>query len=201
LRLEAGPPGGSVVGSCVGAGMDDSDDFPVSDEDREAAVERLRVANAQGRMDLTELIVRSRSIAEATTRGELVSITSVLAEQSSHPPALRPDHHWTVAVFGDVTRSGSWRAQDKLTPISLFGDVDLDFRQARVTGGEVEVTAVTPFGDIDALVPHGVEVEVTGFTLFGSKRIDAESAAPMEAGPTVRVRAFTLFGSVKVRSV
>ena len=184
-----------------GVGMDDSDDFPVSGEDRETAVERLRVANGQGRMDLTELTMRRRAIAEATTRGELASITSVLAEQSSHRPALRPHRNWTVAAFGDVTESGSWRAQNKLTPISVFGDVELDFRQARVTGDEVEITAVTPFGNIDVLVPHGVEVDVSGFTLFGTKKVERQPVAPIESGPTVRLRAFTLFGSIKVRSV
>jgi hypothetical protein len=179
----------------------DEVDLPVSDEDRDAAVRRLREANAQGRMDLAELRLRSEAIGNAATRGELARITSVLAEPSSHAPVARPARTWSVAVFGDVTRRGSWRADRSMTPISLFGDVVLDFRQAALTGGEVGITAVTPFGDIDLTVPAEVEVEVSGFTLFGSKRVDVQPAGPGGPMATVRLRAFTLFGSVKVRSV
>jgi uncharacterized protein DUF1707/cell wall-active antibiotic response 4TMS protein YvqF len=181
--------------------MDDDDHLPVSDEDRDAAVERLREANAQGRMDLAELELRTEAIRNAATRGELARITSVFGEPSSLAPGARPARSWSVAVFGDVTRRGSWRADRSMTPISLFGDVDLDFRHAAMTGGEVGITAVTPFGDIDLIIPAKVEVDVSGFTLFGSKRVDVQPAAPGGPVATVRLRAFTLFGSIRVRSV
>ena len=53
----------------------------------------------------------------------------------------------------------------------MFGDIDLDFRQATMPPGEVVINAVAPFGNIDVLVPDGVQVDVGGFTLFGSKKI------------------------------
>jgi hypothetical protein len=49
-------------------------------------------------------------------------------------------------------------------------------------------------------VPDGVEVDVGGFTLFGSKKIAVRGLTSGWSPATVRVWAFALFGSVKVWS-
>jgi predicted membrane protein len=105
-----------------------------------------------------------------------------------------------VSVFGDITRRGSWPSGDRLSPIAVFGDIDLDFRQAGMLAGPVVINAVAPFGNIDVLVPDSVHVDVGGFTLFGSKKIAVDNATPNESGAVIRVRGFSLFGSVKVSS-
>ena len=102
-----------------------------------------------------------------------------------------------VSIFGDITRSGSWPPQQRMTPVAVFGDIDLDFRQANLPAGDVIINAYAPFGDIDVLVPKGVAVSTGGFTLFGSKRVSAEEAS---SAAVVRVRGFSVFGSLKVRS-
>ena len=78
---------------------------------------------------------------------------------------------WTVSVFGDITQRGSWPAQERMTPVAVLGDIDLDFRDAAVPAGPVAISAVAPFGNIDVMVPAGVNVDVGGFTLFGSKKL------------------------------
>jgi hypothetical protein len=60
-----------------------------------------------------------------------------------------------VSVFANVARTGWWRAEGTVSPMSLFGDVELDLRQAAVPAGEVEINAIAPFGDIDVIVPMG----------------------------------------------
>jgi predicted membrane protein len=105
-----------------------------------------------------------------------------------------------VSVFGDITRRSPWPPGDRLSPIAVFGDIDLDFRQAGVLAGPVAINAVAPFGNIDVLVPHRVHVDVGGFTLFGSKKVAVDNTTPSESGAVIRVRAFSLFGSVKVGS-
>ena len=37
--------------------------------------------------------------------------------------------------------------------------------------GEVVINAVAPFGNIDVVVPAGGQVDVGGFTVFGSKKV------------------------------
>jgi Cell wall-active antibiotics response LiaF, C-terminal len=103
-----------------------------------------------------------------------------------------------VSVFGDITRTGPWPARRRISPVAVFGDIDLDLRQATTEAGELAINAVAPFGNIDVLVPEGVEVDVGGFTLFGTKKISVKEVPPDTPAPVVRVHGFTLFGSVKV---
>jgi hypothetical protein len=150
-------------------------------------------------LTLEELTQRIESVYGAKTRGELVRITEDLPERA--PGTVAPvatGTRWLVSVFGDVTRSGSWRAEGTMRPVSVFGDVDLDLRGATVPSGRAEIRATSPFGNIDVLVPSGVEADVSVFTLFGSKKIAVTEGPRTPSTPVLRIRAFTLFGSVKV---
>jgi hypothetical protein len=179
----------------------DPDSHRASDLEREAAVERLRVASVEGRLTLGELTSRTEAAYTAQTRGELVRVTADLPERLSGPAPGQPARsNWIVSVFGDVTRSGWWRADEAVSPMSLFGDVELDLRQAAVPTGEIEIKAVAPFGDIEVIVPDGISVELTGFSVFGRKKVDVRRSALIGSAPVVRVRAVTVFGSVLVRS-
>ena len=123
-------------------------------------------------------------------------------ERAAAPTAALPTRHrFIVSIFGDITRTGSWPARRRLAPVAVFGDIDLDLRQAALPAADVAITAVAPFGNIDVQVPGGVEVDVSGFTLFGSKKISVREV-PSDPSTTVvvRVRGFTLFGSLKVWS-
>jgi hypothetical protein len=54
----------------------DSGTVRASDDEREAVVERLRAASAEGRLTLEELTTRTEAAYGARTRGELVEITA-----------------------------------------------------------------------------------------------------------------------------
>ncbi len=181
--------------------MTDPDDVRASDSEREAAVERLRAASVEGRLTLGELTTRTEAAYSAQTHGELARITADLPERSSSAPRTqRVQPHRMVSVFANVARSGWWRAEGTISPVTVFGDVELDLREAAVPAGEVEIRAVAPFGDIDVVVPDGVIVELTGFSVFGRKKVDVRRPASIGSAPVVRVRARTVFGSVLVRS-
>ena len=64
-----------------------SGEVRASDAEREAVVERLRVATVEGRLTLSELTERTEAAYTATTRGELVSITADLPAVSGSPAA------------------------------------------------------------------------------------------------------------------
>ena len=102
-------------------------------------------------------------------------------------------------MFGDVRRSGAWRVPAAGRWMSLFGDVELDLRDAHVDTDMVRVDAGSVFGDVELLVPEGVEVEVRSRTLFGDVRQEARAAAPPGA-PRIVLTGGSVFGDVKVRS-
>ena len=121
--------------------------------------------------------------------------------QRSGPPSRRSSGRGLiVSVFGDIRRAGSWSPRRTMWPFAVFGDIDLDLRQATILPGEVVINAVAPFGNVDVLVPDGVQVDVGGLTLFGSTTVAVEEATASESAMVIRVRGFSLFGSLKVRS-
>jgi hypothetical protein len=122
------------------------------------------------------------------------------AGRLDQPAVPATGRRWIVSVFGDITRRGSWPSRDRLSPVAMFGDIDLDFRQAGMPAGHVAINAVAPFGNIDVLVPDGVQVDVGGATLLGSKKDAVGGATENESAAVIRVRGFSLFGSVKVSS-
>jgi Domain of unknown function (DUF1707)/Cell wall-active antibiotics response 4TMS YvqF len=182
--------------------VSDPDPVRASDEEREAAVERLRTASAEGRLTLEELTTRTEAAYSAQTRGELARVTTDLPErrptEGSAVQLARTSA--MVSVFADVTRTGWWRAEGTIEPIAVFGDIELDLRQAAVPSGEATIRAIAPFGDIEVIVPDGVSVELSGFSVFGRKKVDVRKGSGAAPAPVVRVNAFTIFGSVLVRS-
>jgi hypothetical protein len=105
-----------------------------------------------------------------------------------------------VSVFGDITRSGAWRPRPKTSAIAVFGDIELDLRQATLPPAGMRIGAIAPFGNLDIAVPSDAEVDVGGFTLFGSKKVAVDGTAPTETNTIITIRGFSFFGSMKVRS-
>ena len=183
--------------------LDPSGKVRASDAEREAVVERLKVATAEGRLTLGELTERTEAAYTATTRGELVPITADLPEAPSSPavparPAAGGDREWVVAVMGDSRREGRWRVERPLSAVAVMGDVVLDLRGAEVPHGNVDITAVAVMGDVKVYVPDGVDVELSGFAVMGDKKVRVREAPPGQPSPKVMVRATVVMGDVKV---
>lgn len=102
---------------------------------------------------------------------------------------------WAVGVFGDEV--GRSQPGSKTRAVAIFGDSTLDMRHAVTAGEEFAVRAVAGFGDVRVMVPPGSRVEISGFALFGSKRVEV-IGDPAPGGPVVRIKAWALFGDVTV---
>jgi hypothetical protein len=180
-----------------------SGEVRASDAEREAVVERLRVANVEGRLTLSELTERTEAAYTATTRGDLVSITADLPAVSGTPTApMRPsgpaEREWVVAVMGDSKRQGRWRVERPLAALAVMGDVVLDLRGAEVPQGAVEITATAVMGDVKVYVPDGVDVQLSGVAVMGDKKVAVREAPAGQTAPKVVVKATVVMGDVKV---
>lgn len=168
-----------------------------SDAEREAAIERLRGAAAEGRLTLEELADRIEAAGTARTRGELAKLTDDLpaaAEIGSLVAA--PTRNSTV--FGDQRRSGAWPLPRRSSWETVFGDVSLDLREAHVPTGEIAIEAKTVFGDVELLVPEGVAVEIQTRTVLGD--VKQEAAMASVDAPRIVLTGWTVFGDVRVRT-
>jgi Domain of unknown function (DUF1707)/Cell wall-active antibiotics response 4TMS YvqF len=183
--------------------LDPTGKVRASDAEREAVVELLREATAEGRLTLSELTERTEAAYTATTRGELAPITADLPAVSSTPAApmrasARADREWVVAVMGDSKRQGRWRVERPLAAVAVMGDVVLDLRGAEVPHGDVDITATAVMGDVKVYVPDGVDVELSGIAVMGDKNVMVREAPASQPSPRVVVRATVVMGDVKV---
>ena len=168
-----------------------------SDAERQAATDRLSAAVEQGRLSLEEFTDRLDAALAATHRHQLERLTADLPTNTDTGLDSVPVRE--MRVFGDIRRRGAWPIPAEGKWRTLFGDVILDLREARVTAPVVHIDADTVFGDVEVLVPDGVLVEVRSHSLFGDIRQHAGEAA-LPGAPRIILTGRCLFGDVRIRS-
>jgi hypothetical protein len=171
----------------------------VSDQEREAVVERLRQASSEGRLELDEFADRVGAVYRSSTSADLERVTVDLPAPIPAVPLRRPAR-WTVGVFSSEHRRGPWQPANPTRAWATFGSCRIELGDMRCDDPELEVRAIAVFGGVEVVVPAGARVELDGFALFGSKRHRVKPAVPRHDFPVVRVRARAVFGSVVVRS-
>jgi hypothetical protein len=186
--------------------MQQLDQTRASDAERDAAVERLQVAFAEGRLGDSEFDQRMRSALTARTRAEL---TGLLADLPEAAPLVRPGPaavggrrgpgRLAVSFKSSIRRAGRWRVPRRYTAVIYKGSGVLDLRAAELTAPVTTIVAVAYKSRVDILVPPGVRVEAGG---FGASTGASEGAdAPLPPGaPVVHVRGFTYKGTIEAMS-
>jgi hypothetical protein len=172
--------------------------LPVTQAEREDAVETLQHAAGDGRLPLDEFSERVGTALTAETRHELDSATAGL--EAAPPVGSTRTISSIVTVFGNRRQAGRWRLPSSLRARALFGDLYLDLREVTVYDDVVDISATTLFGNLTVDVPEGVEVELTGFDVLGDRELRLAPVPRRPGTPLIRVRAHGLFGDVYVRT-
>jgi class 3 adenylate cyclase len=170
-----------------------------SDAERERAVRSLREHAAAGRLTLEELSERAEPAYAAVTLADLEEIGRDLpaAPLAFGRPRRRPKR-FTGVIFSDTERTGRWRLPRFSLTFVLFGNADLDLRQAELDGPTASFTALVLFGNVDLYVPEGVEVDLGGLAVIGHRREWGRDVPPLPGTPLLRVHIFSLFGTADV---
>lgn len=137
-----------------------------SDADREAVVELLREATADGRLGMDEIDDRLTAAYAARTFGDLDGVTRDLvvtpaqevpgrtvAVPPTHVPPAEPLR--LVAVVEDVKREGRWEVPERMVVTAQVADVKLDFTEAVLAAPVVQIAAWANVGSVILLVPEG----------------------------------------------
>jgi len=168
-----------------------------SDAEREQAIVRLREASAEGRLTLEELADRATLAYRAQSHADLARLTDDLPVPAASSSRRKPVR-WSGVVIGELRRRGRWRIAGHTTVVMGIGDCELDLRQAELDGEEVTVTVVQLIGDTTIVVPHHVDVELSGLLLIGEKSDQGAQGDIVPSAPRVHVRVFGLIGELKV---
>lgn len=174
-------------------------DLRASDNDRERVITLLGEAAADGRLTADEHADRVERAYRARTLGDLAGLTTDLATPSDQP--IRLDGRRAVTgVFGRDARAGRWVVPDYLPVLAIFGDVELDLREAILTGRRTVVYATLLAGTVHLIVPDGVLVETTGSAVLTRKRIDRGARASGRGQTVIEVRTAGFGGTIRVTS-
>jgi hypothetical protein len=177
-----------------------------SDAERERTSEVLRQASVEGRLTLDEFSVRVERALAARTRDELEAVTQDLPAIAPTRPAQpvpgmvpRQAVRSSVSIISSIERKGFWRADETMLAVSVMGSCKLDLRGATISAPVTTINAYVVMGSLDVIVPFGVEVELEGTAIMGSKESKLKGPPPGPGAPIVRINAFSLMGSVTVR--
>ena len=183
-----------------------------SDADRERTARRLGEALGDGRLDHAEYDERLDTAFAAKTMGELARLIEDLPESGGSAAASEPGpvvapagsadgsgSENIVAVLASAERTGRWVVEPRTNASNVLGSIELDMREAVLSGPRVVLQCAVLLGSVEVVVPPGVRVENHANAVLGS--VDIDGAAPAGAdAPTVAVTGLVLLGSVSVKT-
>ncbi|MBV8762944.1 MAG: hypothetical protein JO257_37005, partial [Deltaproteobacteria bacterium] len=112
--------------------------------------------------------------------------------------ALVPAQRLRV-VFGSVERTGPWTMPQQLRARVVCGNLELDLREARIAGGVTTIDVSVTMGNVEIIVPPGVQVDVQASSLMGAIEERTEPAAT--AASVIRVVGNVRLGHLEVSTL
>ncbi|WP_437045617.1 DUF1707 SHOCT-like domain-containing protein [Streptomyces sp. enrichment culture] len=131
-----------------------------SHDDREAVVERLRDAAAEGRIDFEELDSRLEQALKARTHAELAPLTADLPEVPG--PGSRPPLLLKGGLYGASRGPGRWDVPGHVIAHGGVGGVRLDFTRAECRLEEILVEAHGETAGVTVVIPDGWTADTSG---------------------------------------
>ena len=174
-----------------------------SDKERDAVVQRVQDAFAEGRLDDTEFDERTRAALTARTHAELDALLADLpaatAAPGSAPAVPGGPGRFAVALKSSVRRAGRWRVPERHTTVVYKGGGWLDLRAAELSGPVTTFVAVAYKSRVTILVPPSVRVEMTGFGVTQGLADEEDPGYRLPAdAPVIQVRGIAYKGTVEI---
>ncbi|MHB1499680.1 MAG: DUF1707 SHOCT-like domain-containing protein [Candidatus Dormibacteria bacterium] len=170
-----------------------------SDQDRDRAVEVLNQACSDGRLGLEDFSKRLDTALAARTMSDLASLTADLGQPAVPADGGPRGSNWFIAVMASTVRRGRWHLRPSSQAVALMGECVLDLRQAELQNRSNHILAVAVMGSINIIVPEGIDINLSGAAVMGSKELRGGYTRPLPGSPTIHVTCIALMGEVQVR--
>jgi hypothetical protein len=178
--------------------------------EREQTVQTLCQQFAHDQLSTQDLEKRLEAVYRASSPEELRALVAGLPALRTPPQAvvapreapMRTDamrEQRVLAVFGSARKRGEWEPAEHTRGLAVFGELELDFRDALIPMGITNVAVSAAFGTVRVVVPPGLHVECNGSAIMGtfSEKTFLSAQASADA-PTLRITGMAVFGEVKV---
>jgi hypothetical protein len=190
------PPGGSDEAVVPPGGL------RASHEDRDRAVERLRIAAGDGRLTGEELDQRLERALTARTVGDLDGLTRDLpagpAVGGDRMAATPKDVLRIERAGGSTRRDGPWIVPRRIEVLVGWGSVTLDFTEAVITLPVLEIDARVRSGKLTLLTLPGTEVDADEVAVRSSGRVDVGRPPAAGGPPALRIVVSGTVGSGRI---
>jgi hypothetical protein len=188
----------------------------VSDLEREDVADVLREAAGEGRLSYAELEERLETLYSSKTYGELVELTADLPNGPRAPgqAAVSPQHSGALLESGpvinvflsDTKRTGNWLVPQRQEVNAVLGDVTLDYTEAHIPYGEIQLDVKSILADVKIRVPQNAIVLLDSNPILGSV---SEQEAGLKAVPDpnaqqtaplrIHIRGTAILGEIKIK--
>jgi hypothetical protein len=180
-------------------------------QERDRVIAWLTDAFAQGALEVDEF---ERRVGLAQTGSSTTELQALTADLSLAPPSgapapaparsLVPEAQvrrsaTVVSVMGGTRRTGAWTVPRKLKVVALMGGSQLDFREAHLPAGRIDVHVMALMGGVELIVPPHLAVEAQGLAVMGGfEHVERAPKAPEPGQPVLRVTGVAIMGGVSI---
>jgi hypothetical protein len=178
---------------------------------RDSAIQRLTDSFVADLLAMDQFEERLARVHSATTVAEVDRLVADLAPLPSGTsstalsnltvnPGLSTVTRRIRSIFGNVERHGGWAVPPQLQVTATFGNVELDFRDARFTAGVTELEARVVFGNLEIFVPPQLAVECEGSSVLGNFENHGTGAVADPDRPLLRIKGYAVLGNVEIHT-
>ncbi|WP_461037704.1 DUF1707 SHOCT-like domain-containing protein [Streptomyces mayteni] len=169
------------------------------EDDREAAVIRLREAYAEGHIAHEEMDRRLDQVLAAASDDELARAVASLPTSSASSAASADRTATIAAAAGRIRRRGAWRVPRVLKVESAYGNVRLDLSRAVFEQPEVDIELNLGTGGAKITVPRDAIVEAEGVQSVWKDTRYTPRTPSHAGGPRIRITGVMGFGRLTIR--
>ncbi|MFH9755288.1 DUF1707 domain-containing protein [Streptomyces griseus] len=175
-----------------------SGELRASHNDREAVVDQLRDAAAEGRIDFEELDSRLEQALKSKTHAELAVLTADLprshSSAESGPPLVLKG-----GLYGASRGPGRWEVPGRVIAHGGMGGVQIDFTRVECRLTEVAVEAYGVTSGVTIVIPDGWSADTSGMDPGLGGLTDETTSDRLPGTPLIRLTGSGGVGGVVIR--
>ncbi|EXU66152.1 hypothetical protein Z951_21365 [Streptomyces sp. PRh5] len=165
----------------------------ISEVDRDAAVQRLQDAYAEGHIPNEEMDARLQAALTATTHGELTSALESLPARDAGPTVI------VNTAGGLIQRRGRWQVPRHFKVTSNVGKVYLDLSRAVIEYPVVDIELHLPYGWARLIVPPDATVDFEDLHADWKQPVYKNPGYHESNGPRIRISGTMGYGRLRIK--
>ncbi|MDB4958434.1 MAG: hypothetical protein JWO36_6003 [Myxococcales bacterium] len=174
---------------------------------RELAILQLSDAYANDLIDVDELDRRLDLAHGAKTIAELDSLVADLATSTALVPVgshaiddpKRAETTKLRVIMGTVERRSRWTVPRKLNVRVMWGNAELDFREASIAPGVTTIEVRVLMGNLELILPPWLAIDVDASSFAGNvEERHRMSSEVDESQPMLRITGSVWFGNLEI---